>query len=464
MKKILLPFLALVAIQCYAQDGRVGINTDVPKTTLDVAGKPSDVTYLDGLQAPRVTRAQLTAKTALYGADQKGAIIYVSDISGGDATGSRVNVTSVGYYYFDGTVWMNFSAGSATAGDTTDDAWVNNAASARVELGKTSTGASRATSAQVGISDSGKVGIGTTPLSTTELLIATEGGQGLQIRPFLTTDPTGSTRMQVRNNAAEVLNMGITNSAGSFGGTVPASTAFILTSGTSTNMVLGSDNTPKITLFANGNMGIGSIFPSQAATASLDVDGSVRVRSTPLVTDVVNKNMLMTDTSGNVVQIDSETFVSALEIPRVIFSAKDITTFTLGQSLTNRIQFSTVLSNGGNWNATNSDYTAPGDGVYQITGNIYFRPNNVANYADLRVRSSGLGGNQIVVLASLNNVSNTFDYNLNGATDLYLKAGDKIWLEVATCIAPGCGTGGSTTTSYTFKAPTLVTITRKTYQ
>ncbi|NIF05975.1 hypothetical protein F3J23_11035 [Chryseobacterium sp. Tr-659] len=80
---------------------QVGINTTSPSATLDVKGK-STVTDTDGLIAPRLTRAQLTAKgNTLYGPNQDGAIIYITDISAGDTASQRINITTKGYYYFD---------------------------------------------------------------------------------------------------------------------------------------------------------------------------------------------------------------------------------------------------------------------------------------------------------------------------------------------------------------------------
>ena len=86
-------------------NSQVSINTSSPSSTLDVTGKLGK-TDLDGLQAPRLTRAQLTNKTVSYGTPQTGTLIYITDISGGSATGQRVNMTAIGYYYFDGTVWQ----------------------------------------------------------------------------------------------------------------------------------------------------------------------------------------------------------------------------------------------------------------------------------------------------------------------------------------------------------------------
>ncbi|MCT2409307.1 hypothetical protein NZD88_17295 [Chryseobacterium antibioticum] len=85
---------------------QVGINTPTPKSTLDVTAK-SGTNDTDGLQAPRLTRTLLTNKgDNLYGGDQKGALIYITDISGGNNAGQRVNVNSLGYYYFDGSLWQ----------------------------------------------------------------------------------------------------------------------------------------------------------------------------------------------------------------------------------------------------------------------------------------------------------------------------------------------------------------------
>lgn len=88
--------------------GQVGINTTSPQLTLDVVSKlgPTDK---DGFTAPRLTRAQLTAKgNTLYGIGQNGAIIFITDITGGNTNNQRVNITETGYYYFDSAsnIWQ----------------------------------------------------------------------------------------------------------------------------------------------------------------------------------------------------------------------------------------------------------------------------------------------------------------------------------------------------------------------
>ncbi|MNU12744.1 hypothetical protein D3C71_07750 [compost metagenome] len=67
MKKIIITIGVLVSGAVYSQ---VGIDTETPKATLDVTGKPSDLTKADGIIAPRLKGSELKAKDALYGADQ----------------------------------------------------------------------------------------------------------------------------------------------------------------------------------------------------------------------------------------------------------------------------------------------------------------------------------------------------------------------------------------------------------
>ncbi len=95
-------------------NAQVGINTTTPQATLDIIGKPSSPTSLDGMIPPRLTGNQLRAKT--YTAAQTGATVYVTAADTAPA-GQTINVRVPGYYYFDGTVWngmviTNLSYGS----------------------------------------------------------------------------------------------------------------------------------------------------------------------------------------------------------------------------------------------------------------------------------------------------------------------------------------------------------------
>ncbi|ASE62302.1 hypothetical protein CEQ15_12765 [Chryseobacterium indologenes] len=98
MKKIIGFILMGAASVLFAQ---TGINTENPKATLDVSAK-KEVLTIAGLLPPRLTRAELTEKgNTLYGKEQDGAIIYITDASGGDALSQREHIQSKGLYIFD---------------------------------------------------------------------------------------------------------------------------------------------------------------------------------------------------------------------------------------------------------------------------------------------------------------------------------------------------------------------------
>lgn len=122
-KYFLLAAIFFSAAEISAQDARVGINTNAPNSTLDIRGQTSNPdgsgtvlsTDVTGFQAPRLTRLELTNKgNSLYGVNQTGAIIYITDISAGDILSQRINITSTGYYYFDGSVWQSIGGGVPT--------------------------------------------------------------------------------------------------------------------------------------------------------------------------------------------------------------------------------------------------------------------------------------------------------------------------------------------------------------
>ena len=86
--------------------GQVGINTQTPETTLEVVGKPNDISHYDGIIPPRITGNQLAAKT--YSSAKQGAVVYATSPPS-NLTGQVKNITEAAPYYFDGTLWQSFS-------------------------------------------------------------------------------------------------------------------------------------------------------------------------------------------------------------------------------------------------------------------------------------------------------------------------------------------------------------------
>lgn len=121
MRKIIFTIGVLSSCAVYSQ---VGINTETPKATLEVTGKPSDLTEADGIIAPRLKGSELKAKDALYTANQKASLVYVTEaLASANTTAKTINVTSIGYFYFDGSIWQKLNAGNI--GGTGIEPWYN---------------------------------------------------------------------------------------------------------------------------------------------------------------------------------------------------------------------------------------------------------------------------------------------------------------------------------------------------
>ncbi|MEJ5106985.1 hypothetical protein [Chryseobacterium sp. MYb328] len=102
MKKITLLAFVIMGGMVFSQ---VGINTVSPKSTFDITAKTTDGSKPEGLIAPRLTGDQIKAGDGLYGADQKGSILYVTEPVG-TSSPKTININAEGYYFFDGNVWQ----------------------------------------------------------------------------------------------------------------------------------------------------------------------------------------------------------------------------------------------------------------------------------------------------------------------------------------------------------------------
>ena len=99
---ILLGFVGLTNI--YAQKGRVGVNTDTPKSTLDING--SSVDNIKGILIPRVTAAEMKTMSgdADFGGHQHSVLVYLTDtMPTPDQADKHEYVTDEGFYYWNNT-------------------------------------------------------------------------------------------------------------------------------------------------------------------------------------------------------------------------------------------------------------------------------------------------------------------------------------------------------------------------
>ena len=88
----------------YAQKGRVGVNTDAPKSTLDING--SSVDNIKGILIPRVTAAEMKTMSgdANFGGHQHSVLVYLTDtMPTADQADKHEYVTDEGFYYWNNT-------------------------------------------------------------------------------------------------------------------------------------------------------------------------------------------------------------------------------------------------------------------------------------------------------------------------------------------------------------------------
>ncbi|AZA84153.1 hypothetical protein C1637_16830 [Chryseobacterium lactis] len=256
-----------------AVSSQVGINTSTPQTTLDVTGVPDDTAKLDGILAPRLTGVQLRAKN--YTNAQKGTLIFVT-AADTSPSGQTINVSSSGYYFFDGTVWVRIASG-ITSFDSTDDAFINNPTNSRLELGTNSNGTTtRAAGSEFVIYDNGRVGIGSTnPVSALQITENTLAG-------------SNELRVSSANNASRIVvdrlnpsgNLSSNDELGRFvfnakiaGGSFPVAgiVAYYRGTGTtnSSSMVFRTSDSNKMIIDDAGRVSLGSTYSNSSAILDL---------------------------------------------------------------------------------------------------------------------------------------------------------------------------------------------------
>lgn len=103
MKERLLLSVIFLAISVFC-NSQIGINTDVPYTTLEVMAKNSvgASVEVDGLLIPRVDRQRAQSMIDI----PVSTLIYINNVSTGTQNGTTINVDNEGFYYFNGVTWL----------------------------------------------------------------------------------------------------------------------------------------------------------------------------------------------------------------------------------------------------------------------------------------------------------------------------------------------------------------------
>ena len=123
-KLVIFSFVIMAVTAAFSQ---VGVNTNTPQTTLDITAIAIDGSTAEGIMAPRLTGDQIKGKDARYTAAQTGAMVYATEAVIGAPAGKTVNITTKGYYFFDGVLWQKIarssviftaSLGNGVGGDT----------------------------------------------------------------------------------------------------------------------------------------------------------------------------------------------------------------------------------------------------------------------------------------------------------------------------------------------------------
>ncbi|MEY8760566.1 hypothetical protein [Chryseobacterium tongliaoense] len=276
MKNYLLFGALFSSVTLFSQ---IGINTDTPRSTLDVVGKATDTSSLDGITAPRLTGDQLRAKT--YTTAQTGALVYVTSADTAPA-GQTIDVITTGYYYFNGTRWV--------PGSGVDTNIYNANGTLLSQRTLTQAGNSLTFTNTQKTTFSNSVGTG----------IMQDSGSGNRASIGLSNNGSTQLWMYTDTNAASQI-LAVGNSTSLVIGTNATTNPTPLTFVTSMGAGLGGSERARIT--PTGNLGIAIGSP----TEKLDNNGITRLRVLPLNGST---NAINTNSSGNLSAAQDQTFTA----------------------------------------------------------------------------------------------------------------------------------------------------------
>lgn len=321
MKKTFISIVLLAAASIQAQ---VGINTQTPNATLDVQGKASTTTIPDGIIAPRISKQQLAAKTdATYTPAQTAAIVYVNDITAPTGTVPSLTevaeVTAVGYYYFNGTMWKAISGVAAVDkniyaddGDLSSNRTVNQAGKTLAFTGGTTTNAFSVNGSSLSVDAlNDRVGIGTTaPL--TKLHVVAQTMQGNRYNLIDAPSSTNQYALLALRNTSPLATgnyslLGFTNdgptSGGANWGIGSIRTGASVTTGAEEDFYignsLGGSLIERFRINSAGNVGIGTSLPQRILHVNANAN-PIRFENLPILPASTASSGLVIAANGDI--------------------------------------------------------------------------------------------------------------------------------------------------------------------
>lgn len=303
--KLFLFAAVLFSCNSFAQ---VGIATTDPKATLDItmANPSATATTSEGILIPRMSRT----RAANMAAPVTSTLIYVNDVTLGTAGGTTSEVTTIGFYYFNGTKWILLNT---PVGDKTDDAFIND--TGRVKIGTNAGGTAKAAYTDVVFLDNGMMGLGLdTPQSGIHLVgVSNDSKDDLRLTSynnvpganFIFQGSKGTPTAAVKLASGETIGQ-MNFEANTADGTPAYMTAGRFYSsykgkynGVQTSefgISIAGPSTPNFVIKNNGRVGINTLYP----TAKLSVVADTISRGFALKDGSQGANkILMSDASGN---------------------------------------------------------------------------------------------------------------------------------------------------------------------
>lgn len=282
MKKQL--FLAATVCCSVLAFAQVGVNTQAPGATLDIVGKPTDTSALDGVIAPRITGEQLRLKT--YTIAQTGALVFVTAADTAPA-GQTADVVSIGYYYFNGTKWVSTGGGNNVNIYNANGSLLNNRT---VNLNGNNLVFSSA-ERDIYFDNNGR--IANMAKGTNEADIYLSSGSGSTYNRFdIQSFPNGQINLTATGAGTEQMMIGTHATA------VSAPLLFSTSAGSN------ASGTEKVRITGEGNVGVDTPDP----TEKLDNNGITRLRNLPLNGAV---NAIHTTPAGGASASQDQTFTAS---------------------------------------------------------------------------------------------------------------------------------------------------------